>query len=199
MSGTTGDDGAVPVIAEGRVIAFPTDTVFGLGCDPADPDAVERIYRIKGRPAGMELNLLAASREQLSPFVEFNEVADRLAEAWWPGALALVLPLGQSKLSIPRGGSTLMVRVPGDPELLKLLAETGPLASTSANRHGEPAATTADEARATLGDDVDLIIGGASGGSVASTIIDCTAQPPRVLRQGPINADELRAFWETAE
>jgi L-threonylcarbamoyladenylate synthase len=183
-------------LERGMVVAFPTDTVFGLGCDPRNAPAVERIYAIKGRPADLELNLLAATRAQLEPFVEFNEPAIRLTERYWPGALAVVLRVGSTRLSIPRHGETLMVRVPDHPELLGLLSDTGPLASTSANRHGQPAATTADDVRRALGDDIAAVVEGGFGGGVASTIIDCTAHPPRILRSGPISADELQAVWE---
>ena len=189
---------AQQAIARGGVIAIPTDTVYGLACDPADAAAVERIYEIKQRPAGLELNLLGASREQLEPYARFTELAGRLAAAYWPGPLSLVLPVGRTRLAIPREGSTLMVRVPASDVLLAILQTTGPVASTSANRHGEPAAATAEAVRAELGDELDLVVGGASGGGVASTIIDCTTQPPRILRQGPIDADELRVFWEAS-
>jgi L-threonylcarbamoyladenylate synthase len=188
------EDGAA-VVANGGVIAFPTDTVHGLGCDPHNLEAVERIFAIKGRPGNLELNVLAADIGALRRLVGFNETADALAAEFWPGPMSLVLSVGTDRLAIPRNGATLMVRVPNHPAAGRLLAQTGPLASTSANRHGRSPATTAAEVTQQLGRDVDLIIDGDSGGGVASTIIDCSQSPPRVLRVGPISAEDLRVYW----
>jgi tRNA threonylcarbamoyl adenosine modification protein (Sua5/YciO/YrdC/YwlC family) len=186
------------VINNGGVVAFPTDTVYGLGCDPRNIDAVERIYALKNRPDDLELNILAADANALDELVTFNNVASALANQFWPGPLSLVLPVGRQRLAIPRHGDTLMVRVPGHDAARDLLAQTGPLASTSANRHGQPPATTAAEVTEQLGADVDLVIEGHSGGGLASTIIDCSQYPPRLLREGPISADELRTYWEVS-
>jgi L-threonylcarbamoyladenylate synthase len=186
---------AATTVALGGVIAFPTDTVHGLGCNPRNLAAVERIFAIKDRPDDLELNVLAARTEALRALVTFNETADALATKFWPGPMSLVLPVGREHLAIPRTGNTLMVRVPNHDVARRLLAQTGPLASTSANRHGRPPATTSAEVTEQLGEVVDLIVEGDSGGGVASTIIDCSQYPPRVLRVGPISAEELRVYW----
>jgi L-threonylcarbamoyladenylate synthase len=186
---------AATIVAQGGVVVFPTDTVHGLGCDPHNLEAVERIFAIKGRPGSLELNVLAADIETLRSLVAFNETADALAARFWPGPLSLILPIGTERLAIPRKGNTLMVRVPDHRAAHRLLTQTGPLASTSANRHGRPPATTSAEVAEQLGADVDLIIEGDSGGGVASTIIDCSQSPPRVLRVGPISAEDLRVYW----
>jgi len=186
---------AATVVAYGGLIAFPTDTVHGLGCDPHNLAAVERVYAIKDRPDDLELNVLAAGIETLRRLVTFNKTAETLAARFWPGPLSLVLPVGEDHMAVPRSGNTLMVRVPDHPIARDLLNQTGPLASTSANRHGKSPAKTAAEVAEQLGGEVDLIVEGDSGGGVASTIIDCSQNPVRILRVGPISAEELRAYW----
>ena len=185
---------AVAAILAGQVVVIPTDTVYGLAGDPSNPEAVERIYAIKGRPPHLELNLLASDISQLNGLVEMDAVARSLAAAFWPGPLSLVCPVGTRRLAIPRSGSTLMVRVPGHALLRSLLEETGPVASTSANRHGMPAATTAAAAETELGGDVAGAVDGGPSSGMASTIIDLSSRPPRVLREGPIPLIALRPY-----
>ncbi len=175
------------------MIAIPTDTVYGLACDPANPAAVERLYAIKQRPEDLELTLLAGSTGQLNELVELTPQARSLASRFWPGGLSIVLPLGSRKLAIPRRGTTLSSRVPDHEVARALLERTGPLASTSANRHGEPPARTAAAVQATLGGEVAVVLDGGAAAGEASTIIDCTTTPPRVLREGPISSDLLFA------
>lgn len=184
---------AAAAIARGEVIAIPTDTVYGLACDPANAAAVKRVYEIKGRPQDLELTLLAASPEDLEPFVVLTEAARRLAAEFWPGALSIVMPVGARRLSIPGQGATLSCRVPDQAVARALLRSTGPLATTSANRHRDIAARTATEVRSALGDTVALVLDGGPAGGQASTIIDCTTTPPRVLREGPIPSQLLFA------
>jgi tRNA threonylcarbamoyl adenosine modification protein (Sua5/YciO/YrdC/YwlC family) len=183
------------IVAQGGVVAIPTDTVYGLACHPDDARAAERIFQIKRRPPGMELSLLAATREDAERFADLEAPpAQRLAGRFWPGALSLIVPLRPPRHpAIPRQGDTIMVRVPGHPLTRALLATTGPLASTSANRHGEPPATTAAEARQLP---VDAVLDGGPAAGQASTIIDCSVMPPRVLRAGPLGADELSPYLE---
>ncbi len=187
-------DAAVAAIARGGVIAFPTDTVFGLACDPANAAAVDRVYTIKRRPAGLELTLLSATIAEVEEDVDLSPEARALAGAFWPGALSIVCGLRTRRWAIPRTGTTLSVRVPDHPIALELLRRTGPLATTSANRHGEAAATTAADVTAALRDEVDAIVDGGHCGGLASTIIDCTSNTPRVLREGPISAAVLRSL-----
>ena len=174
------------------MIAVATDTVYGLVCDPASEAAVGAVYELKERPLSLELTLLAASVEDLDTLVAWTDTGRVLAERFWPGPLSLVLPVGPRRLAVPRTGATLSVRVPDAPELLELLRLTGPLASTSANRHGEPAATSARAVTAAFGDSVSVLLGGGRPGGVASSIIDCSVSPPRVLREGPIDSRTLR-------
>ncbi len=184
-------DDAVLAIEAGGVVAIPTDTVYGLACDPANTAAVSRIYAIKRRPDRLELTLLAASIEDIEDDVDLTPEARTLAAAYWPGALSIVSALRAHRWAIPREGTTLSVRVPDHPVALELLRRTGPLATTSANRHGEPTAETASDVAAALGTEIDSVLDGGRSAGVASTIIDCTTTTPRVLRDGPISAGAL--------
>ena len=187
-------DEAAAAIRAGELVVIPTDTVYGLACDPANAGAVERIYAAKGRPPHLELNLLAADIAQLEGLVEMGKTARSLAGAFWPGPLSLVCPVGVRRLAIPRLGTTLMVRVPRHPLLLRLLQETGPVASTSANRHGEPPAATAQAAQGSLGPGFGGILDGGHSAGMASTIIDLSSTPPRLLREGPVEPIALRPY-----
>jgi L-threonylcarbamoyladenylate synthase len=181
-------------LRRGEVIAVATDTVYGLACDPRDAAAVELVYALKRRPADLELTLLAHDLGQLERVVAWTPAAARLAAAFWPGPLSLVLPVGEVRLAVPRRGVTLSARVPAHPVLLALLEQSGPLASTSANRHGEPPALSAAAVRRQFGDQVGVVLGGGSPAGQASTIIDCSVTPPRVLREGPIDRRSLSEF-----
>ena len=183
------------VVAAGGVVVIPTDTVYGLACDPRSVAAVERIYAIKRRPAGLELSILAADGAACGTVGVVEGIARRLGEAFWPGPLSLVVPArAGAGLVIPRTGTSISVRVPASDALLELLRLTGPLASTSANRHGEPPCADAGAAAALLGPEVDAVLDGGPSAGRASTIIDCTANPPRVLRAGPLGPAELRPY-----
>jgi tRNA threonylcarbamoyl adenosine modification protein (Sua5/YciO/YrdC/YwlC family) len=187
-------EAALAALRRGAVVAVATDTVFGLVCDPTDAAAVARVYELKDRPAELELSLLAADVSQLEGLVSWTAGARGLASAFWPGPLSLVLPVGHTRLAVPRQGGTLSVRVPDHPHLARLLARSGPLASTSANRHGRPPATSAGGIRAEFGDRVAVILEGGRPAGLASTIIDCSVTPPRVLREGPIDRSRLSEF-----
>lgn len=182
---------AARALAAGRVVVVPTDTVYGLACAPESHAAVEAVYELKARPPHLELNLLAADIAQLEDLVQLSSVARSLASRFWPGALALVCPVGRRRLAIPRAGDSLMVRVPGHDLLRELLARSGPVASTSANRHAEPPAVTAVEAERLLATRCAGVVDGGPGGGAASTIIDLTSAPFRVLREGPIPREAL--------
>jgi L-threonylcarbamoyladenylate synthase len=184
-------DDALAALRRGAVIAVSTDTVHGLACDPRDPLAVDRVYAIKRRPRDLELTLLAASREDLEGFVQWTPTADRLAGALWPGPLSLVLPVGERRLSVPRQGTTLSVRVPGHALLRELLRHSGPLATTSANRHGDPPVADVAGLREEFNGEVGAVLSGGHPGGIASTIIDCSVAPARVLREGPIESRRL--------
>jgi len=173
---------AAQLIREGGVVAFPTDTVYGLGAAADDEVATRRLYRIKGRPAGLPLILMVAAESQLEGFVHVDSRAEAYIRRWWPGPLTLILHA--------TGGATLGVRIPKHKVALDLLRAAGPLMTTSANLHGKDPAMTAKEAGLLPGVTV-VIDGGAAPGGTASTVLDLTGPEPHVLREGAILAPEL--------
>jgi len=187
----------VAVLKQGGVIAFPTDTVYGLG-SMIDRDAVQRIYEVKGRPANLALPLLIADITQLDRLViVVPEAARRLAARFWPGALTLVLLKSDNVPDyVTSGAKTVAVRIPAHPVPVALAATlNAPVTATSANISGQPAALTAAEVRRQLGNSVDLIIeGGPVAGGTESTIVDMTGELPVILRQGAIKLAELEAI-----
>lgn len=181
-------DRYVSLLREGGVVACPTETLFGLLADALNERAVARVSAIKRRRASHPIAVVAPSLE--AAFELADELPDRareLGERYWPGPLTLVL-LARPGLpaALTRDGK-IGVRVPGPSPALELVcAFGGPLTATSANRTSEPAAVTAEQVRARLGDEVDAVIEGASPGGTASTVLDATTDPPLVLRAGAI-------------
>jgi L-threonylcarbamoyladenylate synthase len=187
---------AVTILKKGGIVAYPTDTVYGLGASMDSSLAIERIFAVKGRPRGMALPLLVASREQMTA------VARTVPPAAWllvynflPGALTVVLPRSDAVPDIVTGGGeTVAVRIPDHPVPLALIRELGhPIVGTSANLSGRPSALTAGEVKAQLGDRVDMIIdGGRSPGGVESTVVDMSGRKPVIRRLGAITLEQLR-------
>ncbi len=194
---------ACALLRAGRLVAFPTDTVYGVGAllslGPGPARAVARLYAVKGRPEGKGIPILLASLADLPLVAEdVNETAARLAAAFWPGPLTLVLPKGPAVPAEISRTSTVAVRVPAHPLAQSLIAAAGaPLAVTSANRSGEPPTTDPAVVRRTLGGRIAAVLdGGEAFGGVPSTIVDCSAPgaaPFAVLRSGPISAAALAA------
>jgi len=168
---------AAQLLRGGGVIAFPTDTVYGLGAAADDDLATRRIYAIKNRPAGMPLILMVAARSQLEGWVHVDARAEKLIERWWPGPLTVILHAS--------GGGTLGVRVPNHEVTLELLRASGPLMTTSANLHGDDPAMTADEA-AKLPGLTAVLDGGRAPGGTPSTVVDLTGPELHILREGAI-------------
>jgi L-threonylcarbamoyladenylate synthase len=186
----------------GSLIVFPTDTVYGLGTAPQDPTATARVFEAKRRPEHLELPILAASIQAAREVARFDERADRLALALWPGALSLVLP--RTPLSAPwaLGGDadTVAVRVPAHPLARAVLAVAGPLAVTSANRSGDPPATTCDGLRAVFGDLVAVYLcEEAPIEGAASTVLDLVHGRPAILRSGDLDAGTIARFLPAGE
>jgi L-threonylcarbamoyladenylate synthase len=191
------------ILRKGGVIAFPTDTVYGLGADAFNSMAVERIYEIKYRSKSHRFPLLIADAKQLIALAEpIPELAWFLAAQFWPGGVTLVLSKRDSVPAYLASGSTIAVRVPNHRACLTLLEHLArPLIGTSANISGHLPALTANEVRQQLGGKIDLIIdGGKCPGGKESTILDITREPPVVLRQGIVPSHEIdRVYKEYLE
>jgi L-threonylcarbamoyladenylate synthase len=173
---------AAQLLRGGGVVAFPTDTVYGLGAAADDEVARRRIYRIKGRPVGLPLILMVAAESQLEGWVHVDSRSEALIRRWWPGPLTLILHA--------KGGGTLGVRIPQHKVALELLRAAGPLMTTSANLHGKEPALTANEA-GVLNGIAAVLDGGMAPGGTASTVLDLTGPEPHVLREGAIATPEL--------
>lgn len=173
---------AAQLVRGGAVVAFPTDTVYGLGASADDEVAQKRIYQIKGRPAGMPLILMVAAESQLEGLVHVDSRAESYIRRWWPGPLTLILHAA--------GGGTLGVRIPKHKVALSLLRHAGPLMTTSANLHGMDPAMNAEEAGALSGV-MAVLDGGVAPGGYASSVLDLTGPEPHVLREGAIPTPEL--------
>lgn len=185
----------IVILKKGGIIAFPTDTVYGLGARFDSPEAVERIYQVKERPKTMALPLLLADIAQISDVAEeVPAIIGRLAESFLPGALTLVLRKSKfvSDLVTARE-KTVAVRIPAHPVPLALIRGVGvPIVGTSANVSGQPSPLTAEEVENQLNGRVDLIIdGGRCPVGVESTIVDVTVPVPIILREGAISREQL--------
>ena len=183
-------------IRRGELVVMPTDTVYGVAADAFNPTAVNLLLAVKGRGRDMPVPVLVASRQMADAVVEdMSEAGRALAEAFWPGALTLVVrhtrhlawDLGETR-------GTVAVRVPDHPRALSLIEQTGPLAVSSANRTGNPAPLTAMDARLQLGAAVAIYLDGGRAPDTAlpSSIVDVTAEQPRLLRAGALDAERLR-------
>lgn len=192
-------EAATNAVRRGELVVFPTDTVYGLGCDAFDPAAVRALLASKGRGRDMPPPVLISAATTADALaVGLPGYARSLMEALWPGPLTLVARQQESlqwDLGETRG--TVAIRMPDDELALALLERTGPLAVSSANTTGAPSAATAQDAEAMLGDDVSVYLDGdAARSAPASTIVDVTGERPRVLRPGGVDADRLDEVLE---
>jgi L-threonylcarbamoyladenylate synthase len=188
----------VSILKEGGVVAFPTDTVYGLGASIGIDSAVERVYRIKERLRNMALPLLLADLDQLEDIATvIPTYALILAEKFWPGPLTLVLLKSDSVSDIvSSGGRTIAVRIPAHPIPTALARGVGTaIIGTSANLSGQPSALTAEEAREQLGTKVNFIIEGECPGGRESTVVDLSGESPVILREGAISIEALRQIF----
>ena len=190
----------ISILKQGGIVAFPTDTVYGLGAWANIHQAVERVYRVKERRRNMAIPLLLADISQISGVVSYvPQVAWLLAHKFLPGALTIVLHKSNSVLDIiTGGGETVAVRIPAHPVPVALTEGLGtPIVGTSANLSGKPSALTAEEVYSQFGDKIDLVIdGGPCLGGKESTVVDVTGETPVVLREGAISREELRQVCE---
>ena len=187
---------AVAVLRRGGLVAFPTETVYGLGADARNPEAVARIFSVKGRPADHPLIVHLADASRLTEWAQdIPRAAWKLAEAFWPGPLTLVLPRARGVLDAVTGTlDTVALRVPDHPHALALLAAFGGgVAAPSANRYGCVSPTSAEHVREELGDAVDLVLdGGPCSVGIESTIVDWSSTMVRILRPGAITERAIR-------
>lgn len=195
---TTSVDEALDVIANGGLVAIPTETVYGLAADADDGGAVRRVFAAKGRPGDHPLIVHLAEAGAVRQWARTVPVpAQVLADACWPGPLTLLLPRAPRVLDVVTGGrETVGLRVPAHPLTAELLhRHGGGLAAPSANRFGRVSPTTAAHVAADLGDLVDLILdGGPCPVGVESTIVDCSVDPPQILRPGGIAVEDIDAL-----
>ena len=190
---------AVEVVRAGGLVVFPTDTLYGVGCDPCQPAALQKIYAAKGRSAAKAIPVLISSPDQLESLISVvSSQARRLMESWWPGALTLVLPKNDTLPLELTPYPGLAVRMPDHPVALALLTQTGPLAVTSANLSDHENPRDAQGVMAQLNGTVNLVLdGGTLRGGQASTIIDCTGSQPKLLREGPIAFTAIQERWSS--
>jgi L-threonylcarbamoyladenylate synthase len=184
---------ALKILRNGGLVAFPTDTVYGVGALAFDGRAVESIYVAKDRPLEKAIPVLIWDQDDMEKVgMDIPENACRLASRFWPGPLTCVIP---KKPTLPESVSataTVGVRVPDHETARALLRAAGPMAVTSANISGQPSPSSAEEVFAQLGGRIDLIIdGGMTPGGVPSTVVDCTGDDIRILRVGPISLEEI--------
>jgi len=194
-------DRGISILKRGGIVAFPTDTVYGLGACANLHQAVERVYQVKERPRNMALPLLLAHILQISEVADpVPLIAWRLVCNFLPGALTIVLHKSNSVLDIITGGGlTIAVRIPAHPIPVALAEGLGmPIVGTSANLSGKPSVLTADAVCSQFGDKIDLIIdGGRCPGGRESTIVDVTGETPVILREGAISREELKQVCES--
>ena len=196
-----GIQAAAAAVAAGQCIVLPTDTVYGIGADATSPQAVQALLDAKQRGRDMPPPILLPDADLLSQVAaDVPEAAQALAEAFWPGALTLIL---KARLPLDLGDrpETIAVRVPDHDATRKLLRATGLLAVSSANVSGQPPAATVDQAETMLGGSVAIYLdGGPTPGDVPSTIVDLASTPDgRIIRQGAISAQALRQVWPAIE
>jgi len=188
---------AVVAVRRGALVVFPTDTVYGTGTRPDDDRATSRLFAAKRRDLGLALPVLASSRDELETVAVFDDRADRLSRAYWPGGLTLVLRrTGASRgWHLGGDGGTIGVRVPAHPLALALLTQTGPLAVSSANRSGSAPAQTCRELQATFHDDVAVYVCADEPlDAAASTVVDLSKGAARVLRVGDVDPADIASF-----
>ena len=188
---------AIAILRAGGLVAFPTETVYGLGADASNPEAIRKVFAAKGRPHDHPLIVHVASTAQLTDWArEVPPAAHTLAKKFWPGPLTLILKRAQGVSDVVTGGQdTVALRVPSHPVAQALLrAFGGGVVGPSANRYGRVSATTAEHVRQEFGDTVDCVLdGGACDVGIESTLVDLSGAKPALLRPGWITASEIEA------
>ena len=188
---------AVAILRDGGIIAYPTDTVYGLGADIYNDTALRKIFTVKGRPLYLPLPVMIADTQQLDELVSGQTTVSKLlADKFWPGALTIIFHAAPGLHSLALAGSSkIAVRLPDHDIARMIIRELGrPIAGTSANSHTGKVTLTAEEVRSQLGNSVDYIVdAGPCPGGRESTIVDITIDPPQIVRQGAVPESEIMA------
>ncbi len=186
---------AVEILRHGGLVAFPTDTVYGVGSLAFNPLSILAIFAAKDRPLDKAVPVLIGVVDDLSRVAfDVPAAAAKLASRFWPGPLTLVFPKHPSLPDVISANSTVGVRIPDHAAARKLLRLAGPMAVTSANLSGQPSPSTAEEVQAQLGGRIALILdGGRTPGGVPSTVVDCVGPDPQILREGPLTREDILA------
>lgn len=186
-------DAAERALRAGQLVGLPTDTVYGLAADAFRTGAADRLFAAKRRPRDVDLPVLVAGEDQARDLATgIPDVAFRLMERFWPGALTLVLPRDPDVVAdLGDDEATIGLRCPDHDVALELCRRVGPLATTSANLHGQPTATTAQEVTDLFGAAVPVVLDGGTCAGSPSTVLDCTGAEPKLLREGRIPWTEI--------
>lgn len=186
----------IELIQSGEVVAFPTETVYGLGADAWNPTAIRKVFQSKGRPSDNPLIVHISESEQLYDFAEeVPEAAGKLMHVFWPGPLTIIFKKKTKVLDLITAGlNTVAIRMPDHKLALSFIAETGPLVAPSANRSGRPSPTKADHVRQDFGTVFPVIDGGSTEVGLESTVIDMTTDTPIILRPGIVGHEELQTI-----
>jgi L-threonylcarbamoyladenylate synthase len=191
---------ALEILQRGGLVAFPTDTVYGVGALAFDDNAIKSIYAAKDRPIEKAIPVLIADLSDLDQVAEWiPEAARILSGRFWPGALTITLPKKDALPPSISSSPTVAVRIPDNADARSLLRAAGPMAVTSANISGQASPTSAEEVFAQLNGRIPLILdGGKTRGGVPSTLVECTEKNIEILREGPISRDEILAAIKNA-
>ncbi|MFD2532348.1 L-threonylcarbamoyladenylate synthase [Gracilimonas halophila] len=183
----------IELIRSGEVVAFPTETVYGLGADAWNPAAIKKVFETKGRPSDNPLIVHVSNIEQVYDFAnEIPKTAQKLMEFYWPGPLTIILEKKPKVLDLITAGlDTVALRMPDHPLTSELISQTGPLVAPSANRSGKPSPTKAAHVKNDFGENFPVIDGGATEIGLESTVVDLTKETPLILRPGMIGEKEL--------
>ncbi|WP_069133079.1 L-threonylcarbamoyladenylate synthase [Rhodohalobacter halophilus] len=186
-------DQAVELIKSGDVVAFPTETVYGLGADAFNIQAIKKTFELKGRPSDNPLIVHVSNQQQVDSVAEqLPEEFEKLKQAFWPGPLTMILPKSDRVPDLVTGGlNTVAVRMPDHPIALKLIRQTGPLTAPSANKSGKPSPTKPEHLDQDYKEGIPILDGGSSEIGLESTILDLTISPPEILRPGAITAHQI--------
>lgn len=188
---------AVELLKKGKVVCFPTDTVYGAAIRYDSTEAIKRLKRAKKRPESKPFPMMVGNKEQIEQVAYVSEKARKLIDAFMPGAITLVFRKREEVADeVTNGFETIAIRMPDDAWILKVISEVGvPLLVPSANISSEPPCHTSEEVLQQLDRRVSAVVTGESGGYFSSTIVDVSSDAFRILRQGPVTEEQIREVW----